>query len=132
VTPVPTRAWNAAVATGLLRLVVGAGLFRWRHPLAERLGGAPADDRVVPLVFGYFGVRDMAVGVATLGATRPGGDIPRALRWQGLADATDAALVGALGAAGRLSRARAIGSAVVAVVSAAGGFVTAHGLRSDD
>ncbi|MDQ1699410.1 MAG: hypothetical protein QOG34_1273 [Frankiaceae bacterium] len=129
-TPTDTsRSWNTAAATGLLRLVVGAVLLRWRHPLARRLGGASDGDRVLPLLFGYFGVRDMTVGVVTLAATRPGGDVPRAVRLQGLADATDAALVAAVAASGRLSRPRAIGAGAVAVVSALGEFATAARLR---
>jgi hypothetical protein len=124
-----SRSWNTAVATGLLRLVVGVALLRWRRPLARRLAGAAAADRVLPLMFGYFGVRDMTVGVVTLAATRPGGDVPRAVRLQGVADATDAALVAAVAASGRLSRPRAIGAGVVAVVSAAGEFMTAARLR---
>ena len=124
-----SRAWNTATATGLLRLVVGAALLRWRHPLARRLGGASDGDRMLPLLFGYFGVRDMTVGVVTLAATRPGGDVPRAVQWQGVADTTDAALVAAVAASGRLSRPRAIAAGAVAVASAAGEFVTAAKLR---
>jgi hypothetical protein len=100
-----------------------------RHPLARKLGGAADGDKLLPLLFGYFGVRDMTVGVATLAATRPGGDIPRAVRWQGVADTTDAALVAAVAASGRLTRTRAIAAGAVAVVSALGEFVTAARLR---
>ena len=124
-----TRSWDTATATGLLRLVVGAAMLRWRRPLARRLGGASDGDRVLPLLFAYFGVRDMTVGVATLAATRPGGDVPRAVKLQGVADATDAALVAAVAASGRLSRPRAITAGVVAVVSALAEFVTAARLR---
>lgn len=124
-----SRSWNTAVGTGLLRLLVGIVLVRHRDGLARRLGGAAEGDRVLPLLFGYFGVRDMTVGVATLAATRPGGDIPRAVTWQGIADATDTALIAAIGAAGRLSRPRAIGAGVLAVASAVGEFVTAAKLR---
>ena len=124
-----SRAWNTATATGLLRLVVGACLLRWRHPLARRMGGASDGDRLLPLLFGYFGVRDMTVGVITLAATRPGGDVPRAVNLQGVADATDAALVAAVAASGRLSRPRAIAAGAVAAVSAGGEFLTAARLR---
>ena len=124
-----SRSWNTAVGTGLLRVVVGASLVRWRRPLARRVGGAADGDRVLPLMFGYFGVRDMTVGVMTLAATRPDGDVPRAVVWQGVADTTDAALVAAVMSTGRLSRSRGIAAAVVAVVSAAGEFVTAARLR---
>lgn len=126
---VTTRTWNTAVGTGLLRIVVGTALLRWRHPLARRLGGAGEGDRLLPLLFGYFGARDITVGVVTLASTRPGGDVPRAVNLQGVADATDAALVAAVAASGRLSRPRAIGAGVVAVVSALGEFVTAARLR---
>jgi len=126
---VTSRTWNTAVATGLLRLVVGALLLRWRHPLARRLGGASDGDRVLPLLFGYFGARDIAVGVVTLASTRPGGDVPRAVTLQGAADATDVALVAAIAASGRLSRPRAIGAGMLAVVTAVGEFATAARLR---
>ena len=126
---VTSRSWNTAVATGLLRVLVGLSLLRWRGPLARRLAGAGEGDRLVPLLFGYFGVRDMTVGALTLASTRPGGDVPRAVRLQGVADATDAALVAAVAASGRLSRPRAIAAGAVAVVSAAGEFVTAARLR---
>src|SRR5436305_6786004 len=67
VTPTTTsRAWNTAIATGLLRVVVGFALVRWRGPLARRLAGASEGDRLLPVLFGYFGVRDMTVGVVTL------------------------------------------------------------------
>ena len=124
-----SRSWNTAVGTGLLRVVVGAAMLRWRHPFARRLAGAAEGDRVLPLLFGYFGVRDIAVGVVTLASTRPDGDVPRAVNLQGIADATDAALVAAVAATGRLSRPRAIGAGAVAVVSAAAEFVTAAQLR---
>jgi hypothetical protein len=101
-----SRSWNTAVGTGLLRLVIGAAL-----------------------MFGYFGVRDMTVGVLTLAATRPGGDVPRAVTWQGVADTTDAALIAAVAASGRLSRPRALGAGALAAVSAAGEFATAARLR---
>lgn len=104
-------------------------MLRWRRPLARRLGGASDGDRMLPLLFGYFGVRDMTVGALTLAATRPGGDVPRAVKWQGVADTTDAALVAAVAASGRLSRPRAITAGAVAVASAAGEFVTAAKLR---
>lgn len=126
---VTTRSWNTAVGTGLLRVLVGVSLLRWRGPLARRLGGAADGDRVLPLLFGYFGVRDMTVGVMTLASTRPSGDVPRAVNWQGIADATDAVLVAGVAASGRLSRPRAIVAGALAVVSAAAEFVTAAQLR---
>lgn len=120
-----SREWNTAVGSGLLRIVVGAALLRWRRPLARRLAGASADDAVVPALFGYFGVRDMTVGVYTLAATRPGGSVAKAVTWQGHADATDTLLVGALMQSGRIPRSRGFGAAAIAVGSAASEYVTA-------
>lgn len=124
-----SRAWNTAVATGLLRIVAGASLLRWRRPLATKLAGASTDDAVVPALFGYFGVRDMLVGVITLASTRPDGDIPGAVRLQGHADAIDTVLVGALMQTGRIPRSRGIGAMVVAAGSAFSEYATAIRLR---
>ena len=88
-----SREWNTAVGTGLLRLGVGAALLRWRKPLSQRLAGAAAGDNVVPALFGYFGVRDMLVGLITLASTRPTGDVSKAVRLQGHADAVLAASI---------------------------------------
>ncbi|HET6908915.1 MAG TPA: hypothetical protein VFH54_06205 [Mycobacteriales bacterium] len=123
------REWNTGVATGLLRFLVGASLLRWRRPLAQRLAGAAPDDNLLPLLFGYFGLRDMTLGVVTLAATRPDGDVPKQVRRQGVADATDAALIGAVMARGRLSRERGIVAIAVAALSALGEFATALQLR---
>ena len=119
------REWNTAVSTGLLRVGVGAAMLRWRRPLAQRLAGAPADDAVVPALFGYFGARDITVGVLTLASTRPDGDVPKALRLQGHADATDALLIAGLMQSGRMSRQRGIGAIALAAASALGEYVTA-------
>lgn len=124
-----TREWNTAVATGLLRIVVGACLFRWRRPLAVKLAGAAPDDSVVPLLFGYFGIRDISVGVVTLAATRPEGDVADAVRLQGVADTTDAALVAAVTARGHIPRDKGIGAIALAVVTAVGEYATAWDLR---
>jgi len=126
---VTNREWNTGVATGLLRVAVGASLLRWRRPLAQRLAGATPDDNLLPMLFGYFGVRDMTLGVVTLAATRPDGDVPKQVRRQGVADATDAALIGAVMARGRLSRERGVVAIVVAALSALGEFATAIQLR---
>lgn len=123
------REWNTGVATGLLRIGVGAVLLRWRKPLAVRLAGAADDDPVVPLLFGYFGVRDIAVGVLTLAATKPDGDVAKKVRLQGHADATDAVIVGLVTQSGRIRRERGIAAAAVAVGSALGEYVTALRLR---
>ena len=124
-----SREWNTAVGTGLLRLGAGAALLRWRKPLAQRLAGASADDSVVPLLFGYFGVRDVLVGLVTLASTRPNGDVRKAVRLQGHADATDALLVTAAMRAGRIPHRQGIGAVAVAVGSAASEYVTSLALR---
>ena len=124
-----SREWNTAVASGLLRVVVGSVLLRWRRPLATKLAGASADDAVVPALFGYFGARDIAVGVMTLAATRPGGSVAKAVAWQGHADATDMALVAGAMRAGRIPRSRGIGALAVAGLSALSEYATALRLR---
>jgi hypothetical protein len=126
---VTPREWNTAVGTGLLRIIVGTALLRWRRPLAQRLAGAAPDDTLLPLMFGYFGARDITVGVITLAATRPGGDVPKQVRLQGLADATDTAILGAVMARGRISRSRGVAAMAVAAVSALAEFATAMQLR---
>ena len=128
-TDVTSREWNTAVGTGLLRIAIGICLFRWRRPLAVRLAGADPDDRVVPLLFGYFGLRDVTVGVVTLAATRPDGDVPKAVNLQGLADTTDTALVAAVTARGHIPRERGIAAGALAVVTAAMEYATAWDLR---
>jgi hypothetical protein len=124
------RQWNTAVATGLLRVGVGSALLRWRRPLAVALAGADADDALVPALFGYFGARDIVVGLLTLASTRPDGDVAKAVRLQGHADTTDGVIIGALTQTGRLARDRGIGMGVIAVVSALSEYLTAHRLRS--
>jgi hypothetical protein len=126
---VSSREWNVGVATGLLRVGVGTALLRWRGPLARRVGGAAPDDRVLPALFGYFGARDLCVGLLTLAATRPDGDVARQVGWQGIADATDAALVAAVAARGRISRGRAAGAIVLALGSAVAEFATVWDLH---
>jgi len=124
-----SREWNTAVGTGLLRLGVGAALLRWRKPLSQRLAGAPAGDNVVPALFGYFGVRDMLVGLVTLASTRPTGDVRKAVRLQGHADATDAVLVAAVMQSGRIPRRQGVGAIALAAGSAVSEYVTAMALR---
>jgi hypothetical protein len=126
---VSAREWSTAVATGLLRIVAGAALLKWRRPLAVRLAGADPGDRVVPLLFGYFGVRDLTVGVVTLASTRPDGDVARAVRLQGIADTTDAAIVAGVAARGHIPRERGVAAGVVAVGTAVAEFATAWKLR---
>lgn len=124
-----SRQWNTAVATGLLRLGVGASLLRWRKPLSQRLAGAAPDDGVVPALFGYFGVRDMLVGVYTLASTRPTGSVSKAVRLQGHADATDALLVAAVMQSERIPRRQGIAAIAVAAGSALSEYGTALSLR---
>src|SRR3982750_3367222 len=91
-------------------------------------GGAPADDSVVPMLFGYFGVRDMLVGLVTLASTRPDGDVGKAVRLQGHADATDALLVTAVMRSGRIPQRQGIGAIAVAAGSAVSEYVTSMAL----
>src|SRR3954447_12046283 len=109
--------WDIGVATGLVR--VGAGVLLWRSPSALiRMAGGSADDGVLRTLFRYFAVRDIALGVATLASTRPGGDVSRSLTWQGVADTVDGAAVGALVSAGRLRRGQGIGAVALAAGTA--------------
>jgi hypothetical protein len=126
---VTSREWNTAVATGLLRVVVGSVLLRFRRPLALRLAGASADDAVVPALFGYFGLRDITVGLVTLASTRPDGDVAKAVRLQGHADASDTLLVAALTQTERVPRTRGIAMMVIAAGSALSEYVTSLQLR---
>lgn len=120
--------WNAGMATGLLRLGAGAALLRWRRTFAG-FAGARDDDRVLPLLFGYFGVRDMTLGVAALMSTRPDGDVPKQIALQGVADTVDGGIVAALVAGGRLPRPRGIALVAVAAVSALSEYAGAWRLR---
>ena len=124
-----SREWNTAVATGLLRVVVGSALLRFRRPLAQRLAGASADDAVVPELFGYFGLRDITVGLVTLASTRPDGDVAKAVRLQGHADASDTLLVAALTQTERVPRTRGIAMMVIAAGSALSEYATSLQLR---
>jgi hypothetical protein len=122
---VTSREWNTAVGTGLLRLGAGISLLRWRKQLATGLAGAADDDTVVPALFAYFGARDILVGVMTLAATRPGGDVAKAVRWQGHADATDTAIVAEVTRRGYIPRERGYGAMAVAALSAVSEYLTA-------
>ena len=124
-----SREGNTAVATGLLRVVVGSALLRFRRPLAQRLAGASADDAVVPALFGYFGLRDITVGLVTLASTRPDGDVAKAVRLQGHADASDTLLVAALTQTERVPRTRGIAMMVIAAGSALSEYATSLQLR---
>ena len=124
-----SREWNTAVGTGLLRIGAGISLLRWRKQLATGLAGAAADDPVVPALFGYFGVRDILVGVITLASTRPGGDVAKAVRLQGHADATDTAIVAEATRRGYIPRERGYAAMAVAALSALGEYLTALRLK---
>lgn len=123
-----TEHWNAAVATGLVR--VGAGvLLLTQRDLAIRLsGGSPADPLLRGL-FTFWGVRDIALGVSALAATRPSADVPRQITYQGVADTIDTAIAAGLVAQNRLSRVRGYGVTALAAGTALSGFAMAWRLR---
>src|SRR3954453_19335931 len=109
--------WDLGVATGLIR--IGAGEMLWRSPATLiRLAGGSADDSVVRALFRYLAVRDVALGVATLASTRPGGDVGRSLTWQGVADSVDGAIVGVLVSNGRFRRTQGLGAVALAAGTA--------------
>jgi hypothetical protein len=120
--------WDLGVATGLIR--IGAGLALWRSPaFAMRMAGGSPDDGVLRLLFRYFAMRDVVLGVATLASTRPGGDVARSLTFQGVADTVDGAAVGALVAAGRLRRGQGTGAVALAAGTAVMEYAAAWKLR---
>jgi hypothetical protein len=124
--------WDVAAGTGLLRIGVGVSLLRWPHVFVRLAGGA-SDDRALRGLFRYFGARDVALGVAALAASRPGGDVRRQLVWQGVADTVDGAVVAGLVRRGRLTRVQGIGATAVAAGSALAEFALAWrlGRRTD-
>ncbi len=113
--------WRLAVGTGTTRILAGAALLRWRRSLI-RLSGGTDTDRRSRLLFTYFGVRDVALGVSALAATRPGGDVSKQLALQGAADATDTVLLRRAVRRGRLTGWRGHG-----VVALAAGTAIADG-----
>ena len=123
-----SEAWDLGVATGLIRIAAGVAL--WRAPSTFiRLAGGSADDGLLRGLFRYFAVRDVALGVATLASTRPGGDVTRSLNLQGVADTVDGAAVGALVATGRLRRTQGLGAVGLAGVTALMEYAAAWKLR---
>jgi hypothetical protein len=120
--------WNVGMSTGLLRLGVGAAILRWRRSLVRFTGGSDGD-RLLQLLFTYFGVRDMTLGVFALLSTRPGGDVPKQVTLQGAADTIDGGLVAALVARGRLPRSRGIALVALAAGSAVSEYAGAWQLR---
>ena len=126
--PSDPAAWDLAIATGLIR--IGAAVALWRSPTSLiRLAGGSADDPVLRGLFRYFAVRDFTLGVATLATTRPGGDVARAVTWQGVADTVDGAIVGGLVATGRLERVRGVAAVGLAAGTAAMEYLAAWKLR---
>jgi len=120
--------WDLGVATGLIRIFAGIAL--WRSPsMLIRLSGGSPDDGLLRGLFRYFAVRDIALGVATLASTRPGGNVTRSLTLQGVADTTDGAAVGALVASGRLRKTQGIGAVGLAGVTALMEYAAAWKLR---
>ena len=123
-----TTHWDAAVSTGLVR--VGAGvLLLTQRDMAIRIAGGSPNDRLLRALFTFWGVRDLALGVTTLAATRPSGNVPKQVTRQGAADAIDTAIVAGLVSQGRLSRARGYGATAVAAGTALSGFAMAWRLR---
>ena len=123
-----TTHWDAAVTTGLVRVGAGVLLLTQRDLAIRFAGGSPADPLLRGL-FTFWGVRDIALGVSALAATRPSGDVPRQITYQGLADTVDTAIVAGLVAQGRLSRLRGYGATALAAGTALGGFAMAWRLR---
>src|SRR4051794_9321754 len=120
--------WDVAMVTGMVRVGAAAALWRWSDALIRMAGGSP-DDTLLRGVFRYFAVRDLALGVRTLMATRPGNDVARVVTLQGVADTVDAGVVGALVASGRLSRMKGSGAVGLAAVTALAEYATAWRLR---
>lgn len=108
VPPPSTTDWDVAVSAGLVRIAAGAALLRWRDPVIGLAGGSP-DDPVLRVLFTYFGVRDLAVGVAALASTRGRANARGVLTLHGLADTTDAALLVGITGQERVPRVRGLG-----------------------
>ena len=125
-----TTHWDAAVSSGLVR--IGAGvLLLTKRDFAIRFAGGSPDDRLLRRLFTFWGCRDIALGVGALAATRPNGNVPRQVTYQGVADTVDIAIVAGLVSQGRLSRVRGYGATALAAGTALSGFVTAWQLRRD-
>lgn len=123
-----TTHWDAAVSTGLVR--IGAGvLLLTKRDFAIRVAGGSPTDPLLRRLFTFWGCRDLALGVGALAATRPNGNVPRQVAYQGAADTVDTAIVAGLVTQGRLSRGRGYGTTALAAGTALSGFVTAWRLR---
>jgi hypothetical protein len=125
---VESKHWDAAVSTGLVRVGAGVLLLSKRDSLIRFTGGSPSDP-VLRGLFTFWGVRDLALGVSALAATRPSADVPKQITYQGVADTIDTAIVAGLVAQGRLPRTRGYGVAGIAAVTALSGFATSWRLR---
>jgi hypothetical protein len=123
-----TTHWDAAVTTGLVRVGAGVLLLTQRDIAIKFAGGSPTDPLLRGL-FTFWGVRDIALGVSALAATRPSGDVPRQITYQGIADTVDTAIVAGLVAQRRLSRVRGYGATALAAGTALSGFAMALRLR---
>ena len=123
-----TTHWDAAVSTGLVRVGAGVLLLTKRDTAIRWTGGSPSDP-LLRGIFTFWGLRDLALGVSTLRATRPSADVPKQVTYQGIADSIDTAIVAALVAQGRLPRARGYVVTALAGATALGGFATAWRLR---
>lgn len=110
------REWDAAIASGALRLVVGIGLVRL-SALVARLGGAADDVRVTRAVR-VLGARDIALAVSAFAASRPGRDVATQLRLQAAADALDGTLVAVSVRRGWLAKGRGLATVAIAAGSA--------------
>ena len=123
-----TQQWQAAVAFGLIRIGAGVGLLTRRDYVVRLTGGSPKD-RLLRGLITFWGVRDVALGVRMLAATRPTANVPREVSLHGVADTVDTAIVTGLVTAGRLPRVRGTGAAALAAGTALGEFATAWRLR---
>src|SRR3954451_2081737 len=123
--------WDLGVATGLIR--IGAGVMLWRAPATViRMAGGSPDDGLLRLLFRYFAIRDIVLGVATIASTRPGGDVVRSLALQGVADTVDGAAVGALVSTGRLPRPQALPAVALPAGTAVVEYAPAWRLRREE
>ena len=120
--------WDTAVGVGLIRIGAGVALLRKRDFAIRFCGGSP-NDPVLKTLFMFWGVRDIALGVNALAATRPGGDVPRQVAQHGVADTIDTGIIAGLIATERLPRPRGVMAAVLAAGTALIEFATAWRLK---
>ena len=121
--------WQLAVGTGASRILAGLSLLRWRRALIRWSGGVDTD-RSSRVLFTYFGLRDFALGVSALAATRPGGDVSKQLALQGAADATDTVLLRRAVRRGRLRGWRGHGVVALAAGTAVADVASLIRLRT--